>query len=172
MPIQVSMYEIVVVAILGVLGLYYWWLYRTGVLKISKVHLHEEPLINDDIIPRQPFRQSTYTNMELPPSVEIDLEHEPDTIDDSGLEMLDDDDQILLKEAEKIVEKIQDTINHIASAPPNPEEINSKIRSILMPYKFIQETEYFDSINTYIGLSVERDCGITLTQSELTSFWN
>ncbi|GEP97702.1 hypothetical protein [Chitinophaga cymbidii] len=172
MPIQVSMYEIAVAVVVGVLGLYYWWLHRAGVLKFSKAHVPEDPYVSDDILPRQPLIRNTLAGMVLPPAVETDLEHEPDTIDEAGFEMLDDADQALLKEAEKVVDKIQDTINHIASAPPNPEEVNSKIRSIVAPYKFLQETEYYDSINTYIALSVERDCGIAFTKSELASLWD
>jgi hypothetical protein len=171
MPIQISMYEIAVVAAVGALGLYYWWLHRAGVLKFSKAHLPEEPFISDDIIPRQPLTQAT-TGMVLPPAVETEQEYEQDTIDESGFEMIEDDEQTLLKEAEKVVDKIQDTINHIASAPPNPEEIHSKIKSIVTPYRFLLETEYYESINTYIALSVERDCGIALTPSELASLWN
>src|SRR6185312_10108916 len=53
--------------------------------------------------------------------LEVLLERHPE--EESSLEMLDDDDHILVKEAEKVVEQIQDQINHIASNPPNPEEV-------------------------------------------------
>lgn len=172
MPIHVSVYEMAAVALLGVLGLYYWWLHRAGVLKLSKAHLPEEHFSSDDIIPRQALMQAAKDGMMLPPPVETEHEYEPDIIDESGFEMVEDDQQTLLKEAEKVVDNIQDAINHIASAPPNPEEVHSKIKSIVTPYRFLLETEYYESINTYIALSVERDCGMVLTPSELATLWN
>jgi hypothetical protein len=48
--------------------------------------------------------------------VEILLERQPE--EESTLEMLDDDDSILIKEAEKVIEQIQEQINHIASIRP------------------------------------------------------
>ena len=85
---------------------------------------------------------------------------------------MDHTDSLLLKEAEKVVDQIQDTVVHIASNPPNPEEVTTKIKAIISPYKLFLETEYYDSINTYIALTLERDCGIILSHEQLQSLWN
>lgn len=101
--------------------------------------------------------------------VEILLERQPE--EESTLEMLDDDDSILIKEAEKVIEQIQDQINHIASNPPNPEEAYTKIRAVVRQYRIFENTEYFDPINRFIALAVNRDCNIQWTEQELLALW-
>jgi hypothetical protein len=101
--------------------------------------------------------------------VEILLERQPE--EESTLEMLDDDDSILIKEAEKVIEQIQDQISHIASSPPNPEEAFTKIRAIVRQYRIFENTEYFDPINRFIALAVNRDCHIQWTEQELLALW-
>ncbi|GEP94504.1 hypothetical protein CCY01nite_07640 [Chitinophaga cymbidii] len=164
--------EAALVIVIGLLVIYYWFLYRKGILKPQNIKtvLAESTPLHTDIIPRMQQAQQTVPPMSLPPAADHVLISEPE--DETGLEILEDEDTILLKEAENIVDKIQDTINHIASQPPNPEEVSTKIRSIVQPYQLLLDTEYFDSINTYIALSVERDCGIKLTTEEIQSLWN
>jgi len=87
-------------------------------------------------------------------------------------EMIDDEESVLLKAAEVVVEKVQDVISNVASNPPDPEEVTSKIRSIVHPYMIFHGTEYFDAINSFIAISVERDCNIKLTKDDLLALWN
>jgi flagellar basal body-associated protein FliL len=96
---------------------------------------------------------------------------ETDVVDE-GWEFADDNDNLLLKEAEKVVEEIQSTIDHIASNPPNPEEVSSKINAIVRQYKVFENTEYFEAINSFIAVSVERDCKIKYSEDELLALWN
>ena len=91
--------------------------------------------------------------------------------DEGTLEMLDDDDSILVKEAEKVIELIQDEVNHVASNPPNPEELFTKIRSIVRQYRIFENTEYFEAINRYIALVVNRDCDIQWSEEDLLVLW-
>lgn len=88
------------------------------------------------------------------------------------VEMVEDEESVLLKAAEIVVEKVQDVVGHIASNPPNPEEVYSKIRAIVNQYQIFHNTEYFDAINSFIAITVDRDCGIKLTKEELLSLWN
>jgi hypothetical protein len=173
MLVQVSAIEATVVIAVGVLGIYYWVLYRFGILKPgnTKLVLSENIPDNNDIIPRVMLAKG-YSKMILPPAIDTSPMPEPELINESDLELLDEVDTTLLKEAEIVVEKIQDTINHIASDPPNPEEVTSKIHAIVSPYKLFIETEYYDSINTYIALALERDCGMKLSPEDLQSLWN
>lgn len=90
---------------------------------------------------------------------------------DGEMEMLEDAESVLLKAAEVVVEKVQNVISHIASSPPNPEEVFTKIKSIVSPYKIFHDTEYFDAINSFIAVTVERDCAIKLTKNELLNLW-
>jgi hypothetical protein len=96
---------------------------------------------------------------------------ETDVVDEDW-EFADDNDNLLLKEAEKVVEEIQGTIDHIASNPPNPEEVSSKINAIVKQYKVFENTEYFEAINSFIAVSVERDCKIKYSKDELLALWN
>jgi hypothetical protein len=93
---------------------------------------------------------------------------EPDAL----IEMVDDEDSALLKAAEIVVEKIQDVVTHIASSPPSHEEVYSKIRNVVNQYRIFHDTEYFDAINSFISITVERDCSIKFSKDELLSLWN
>jgi len=101
--------------------------------------------------------------------LEILLEKHPD--EEDTLEMLEDDDYVLVKEAEKVVEQIQVEINQIASNPPNQEEVFSKINTIVRQYRIFENTEYFEPINRFIALSVQRDCNIQWTEQQILALW-
>lgn len=92
--------------------------------------------------------------------------------DEEQYELLDDDNNVLLKEAERVVEEIQTTITHIASKPPNPEEVFSKIRAIVSQYSIFQNTEYYEAINSFVSITVERDCNIKYSAQDLQALWN
>lgn len=101
--------------------------------------------------------------------IEIFYERDEDEI--NSVEMLEDDDRILVKEAEKVVENIQEVINHISSLPPNPEEVFTKINAIVRAYRIFENTEYFEPINQFIALTVSRDCHIEWTEPQLLALW-
>jgi hypothetical protein len=95
-----------------------------------------------------------------------------DDFDESFLEMTDDEGgTTLLKEAERVVEEIQFVVNHIASHPANPDEVFTKIRAIVSRYRLFLETEYYDAINNFIVVTVERDCDLTLSEEDLAALW-
>lgn len=106
------------------------------------------------------------------PGIEETISIEKDTMAlEQPLEILDDEESVLLKAAEIVVEKVQDVINHIASQPPNPEEVFSKIKAIVNQYQLFRDTEYFDAINSFIAITVERDCAIQMTKEQLLDLW-
>jgi hypothetical protein len=93
--------------------------------------------------------------------------------DDNFLEMTEDEGATtLLKEAEHVVEEIQYVVNNIASYPANPDEVCSKIRAVVSRYRLFIETDYYDAINNFIVVTVERDCDLTLTEEDLTALWH
>jgi len=110
----------------------------------------------------RPIVQSLHT-MEMV----IESEEDPNT-----MERIEDNDTILGREAEMVVEEIQETINHIATNPPNPEEVFTKISAIVRVYRIFQNTEYFEPINRFIALTVKRDCHLEWTEPELLALWN
>ena len=101
--------------------------------------------------------------------LEIYLERDPEG--NYSIEMLDDDDSILLKAAERAVEEIQEVIDHIASNPPNPEEVFTKIRAVVRQYRIFENTEYLEPINAFIAQAVERECDIQWTRDDLQVMW-
>jgi len=103
------------------------------------------------------------------PTTELFIENEEDP---NTIERIEDNDTILGKEAEKVVEEIQETLHHIASRPPNPEEVFTKINAIVRNYQIFQNTEYFEPINRFIALAVSRDCQLEWTEPELLALWN
>lgn len=102
---------------------------------------------------------------------ELEMFLEAEAESNYSVEMLEDDDSILLKEAERVVEEIQVSINHIASHPPNPEEVFTKIRAIVRQYRIFENTEYFEAINAFISQVVGREYGIQWTAEDLLVLW-
>jgi hypothetical protein len=94
-----------------------------------------------------------------------------DPFDDPYYEAVEDSSVTLLKSAEHVVEQIQDVVDNIASRPANPEEVYTKIRAIVSQYSFFEGTEYFDAINSFIAVTVQRDCDLTLTEEDLKTMW-
>lgn len=151
-----------------VLGLYYFFLHKTGIFKSTVPATTTVPSrAIERILPIMGPENIAQPRMILPPPIEApeinweDMEYQTP-----------DDTNILLQEAEKVVERIQDTLNHIASNPPDHSEVTSKIRAVVLPYQIFLETEYYDSINVYISLAVERDCEIKLSPDDLRALWN
>lgn len=159
--------EILAVMAVIVVALYYFILHKTGILKPVSTVANAPVLAHTPILPIMGAETLSQNVMTLPPPIEspeIDWEEVEYQVDDES--------NILLKEAERIVDKIQDAISHIASNPPNHTEVTSKIRSIVLPYQIFLETEFYDSINTYVSLAVERDCAIKLSTDDIRALWN
>ena len=98
-----------------------------------------------------------------------------DYSDDDLLVMADDDETFLLKSAEHVVEQIQTVVDDIAATPSphpaNPEEVFTKIRAIVSQYKVFENTEYYDAINNFVAVTVQRDCDLALTPDDLKGLW-
>lgn len=137
------------------------------------------PLFKGKAVPSLQFIQAAAGGFPPPlidrPIVEFDdnttMTIEKEFISEPVLEIVEDEESVLLKAAEVVVEKVQDIVTHIASNPPNPEELFSKIRAVISPYAIFHNTEYFDAINSFIAVTVERDCGIKLSKEELLQLW-
>ena len=76
-----------------------------------------------------------------------------------------------LREADLVVAEIQEAVDGIEARPANPDEVCSKIRGIVSQYRIFLDTEYFDAINNFIAITVQRDCDLVLTQDDLQALW-
>jgi hypothetical protein len=120
------------------------------------------------------------TSAEFPPLIDKPADHPSEQAgiyqpltDDLDFEFVDEDGRTtLLREAEKVVEQIQETVDKIASYPANPEEVFTKIRAIVSEYRLFIDTEYFDAINSFIAGTVKRDCDLSLTEEDLNALWS
>lgn len=91
--------------------------------------------------------------------------------EDPKLEMVEDEETALLKAAEIIVEKVQDTVTSLSNTAPNSDDVFTKIKSIVNQYTIFYGTEYFDAINSFIAITVERDCNIKFSKDQLLQLW-
>ena len=110
---------------------------------------------------------------EAPPADESGYFEEDD--DEARYELVDDEDLTLLKTAESIVADIQLQVDRIVSRPASPDEVFSEVCSnihgILRDMSFIHNTEYYDAINSFIAVTVQRDCHLQLSKDEIQSLW-
>lgn len=92
--------------------------------------------------------------------------------EETQLELVEDEESLLLKTAEKLVDEVQEIVTYqIASFPPNPEEVYTKIKAHLREYSILRNTEYEDAINRFIAVTIKRDCELELTEKELSLLW-
>lgn len=96
---------------------------------------------------------------------------EKEYTEDPKLEIIEDEESALLKAAEVIVEKIQNTVNSLVSTSPDETVVLSRIKSIVSQYRVFDGTSYFDAINSFIAITVERDCNIRFTKDQLHQLW-
>jgi len=98
-----------------------------------------------------------------------------DYSDDDIMVMADEDEGFLLKSAENVVEQIQLVVDEIAAGPSpypaNPEEVFTKIRAIVSQYRIFENTEYYDAINNFVAVTVQRDCDLALSPDDLKGLW-
>jgi hypothetical protein len=158
------------------LGLYIFLVRKTGLYKSkpSTLASASSSPITSSLIPIISQKPEIEKEMTLPYNNEDFLRFENvEPMEMDNLEIMDqDNDNLLLKEAEKVVDKIQNVINNTSIPPSTAEEVQTKIKNIVIPYQIFHGTEYYGAINTYIALSLERDLGMTLPPNIIESLWN
>lgn len=155
----------------GAIVAYYVLLYRWFGIRTAKATAKTvgsptaAPILNvrqaKDLVGKSKEVMAPYLDFTLEP-----VYQEPPTV-----EMLDDQDSILVKAAEKVVEHISDVVTHIASSPANPEEVRSKVAAVIKPYSIFHGTDYFDAINAFIAQAVERECALRWTAADIIPLW-
>ena len=149
--------------------LYYWFLFRNR----KKVMAAFPGNSGYQAQFSRPFANDLPELIEKPIDNNYDLSIalENEIAEDMLFELAEDEDSLLLKEAEILVSKIQAIVAHIASNPPNPTEVFTKIKAVVSQYKLFENTEYYDAINNFITITVDRDCGIEFSREELVQLW-
>jgi hypothetical protein len=160
---------IIILAVLS--GIYYWIVLRGQRKAITSTAGRGE---------FQSLQFSQVANTAFPQLIDKPIDHPTGTLsisleqqieEDAQLEMLEDADSTLLKEAENVVTQVQDVVSHIASSPPNPEEVYTKLKAVVSQYKLFENTEYYDAINSFILVTIERDCAIQFSKEEILQLW-
>lgn len=92
-------------------------------------------------------------------------------IDDDLMEMVVGAESVLLREADAVVNKLEEVITGFAKDPSRLNEMYGKIKSIVSSYSLFQNTEYFEAINNFIRIVVLRECSLKWSEAELLALW-
>jgi len=155
---------------MGILAVYYWIVFRNKRNAFASIPNNKS---DQTLQFSRPFANDLPELIEKPIDNNYDLSIalENEIAEDMLFELAEDEDSLLLKEAEILVSKIQAIVVHIASNPPNPTEVFTKIKAVVSQYKLFENTEYYDAINNFITITVDRDCGIEFSREELVQLW-
>lgn len=154
-----------------ILAAYYAWIFFST--KIKKQPLAAAGLSPAPEVPARLLSTATAlietVNSRQDENLELSFEQ---AWEETQLELVEDEESLLLKTAEKLVDEVQEIVTyHIASFPPNPEEVYTKIKAHLAGYSILRNTEYEDAISRFIAVTVKRDCGLELSEQELRLLW-
>lgn len=94
---------------------------------------------------------------------EMELSFE-DQWEETKPELIEDDETVLLFEAEKL-------INDIESVVRTNHDVYVKLKQLLSGFDLFYNTEYHDAINRFITVTLKRDCNIELSETELAALW-
>ncbi len=157
--------------LLFVLTLYYYFNVRKATKKLQAPATLQTPGIQTLQMAKQEFDDfpelidrpidNTGEQMEL----YIDTEKDP-----LEFEIIENEDSRLLKEVETVVAKIQEVVSKSPNA--DPKQVFSQIKSIVSQYRIFENTEYYEAINNFILITVERDCTIHWNKEDMQALWN
>lgn len=72
---------------------------------------------------------------------------------------------VLLLEAEKLIAKVEEIA-------VSKTDVRDKLHQLLPGFLLLYKTQYYEPVNQFIFLTIQRECGIELTDKELASFWS
>ena len=79
---------------------------------------------------------------------------------------------VLIREADQAVVYIQEALDEISSYPTNREEVEDRVRRVLSSYPIFLETEYYNSINSFIKQAIRRRfTDIDITPEQIAQLW-
>jgi hypothetical protein len=78
--------------------------------------------------------------------------------------LIEEADTVLLLEAEKLVAGVEAIV-------ASKEDVYGKLCLLVPGFSLLYKTDYYEPVNKFIFLSVQSECGIELTESELAALW-
>lgn len=129
------------------------------------------PVISSPVMPLSPAPVLVQDGGDDGDEVETDEWFDEFDGPDADLPSTDEQYSTLLKEAERVVEQIQQAVDTVTQRPADPEEVFSKVHAIVSEYNFFFDTDYYDAINRFVAVTVHRDCDIELSEDDLKALW-
>jgi hypothetical protein len=132
--------------------LYYWFVLQR---KVPVLEVGISAVANFDAVVPTAFGEEII--LELDPDFEKEWEqYKPVLIEEA--------DTVLLLEAEKLVAGVE-------SIAASKEDVYGKLCLLVPGFSLLYKTDYYEPVNKFIYLTVQSECGIELTQSELAALW-
>lgn len=78
--------------------------------------------------------------------------------------LIEEADTVLLLEAEKLVTEVE-------VIAKSKFRVYEKLKELIPGFALLHKTEYYEPCNKFIFLTLQRECGLELTEKELASFW-
>lgn len=79
--------------------------------------------------------------------------------------LLEEADTVLLLEAEKLISEVE-------TIAASKVDVYSKLQRVIPGFMLLFKTKYYDPVNEFIALTVNRETGVELSERELTALWN
>lgn len=76
-------------------------------------------------------------------------------------------DTVLLLEAEKLI----DEVYKVVETKGDRDDLLAKLNTIVPGYALLHKTDYYDPINLFIFRTLQSECQIELTETELAGLW-
>lgn len=117
----------------------------------------------------QPVSTSQITHTHFESVVPVIEEHEIELLYESSPEMeqpvlLENDETVLLMEAEKIITEIE-------TIAASKADVVNKLKTLLSGFNLFYNTDYEGAINRFIAATLKRECELDLPEAEIAALW-
>jgi hypothetical protein len=82
--------------------------------------------------------------------------------------LIEEADTVLLLEAEKLITEVQQVVEN---KQLKKEDVFDKLKAIVPGYLLLHRTDYYDPINLFIFRTLQTECSIELSETQLASLW-
>jgi hypothetical protein len=106
----------------------------------------------------------TYGNTTVEELLEMELVSFEEEWEKAKPVLLEEADTVLLLEAEKLISEVE----AIASSKV---DVYGKLQIAIPGFMLLFKTKYYEPVNEFIALTVNRETGVELSEKELTALW-
>jgi hypothetical protein len=147
------MYFVLIAIVLGVGSYLYHWFYRPDLIPVLSAK--NNPTVKYEAV--VPLAMPDEITLELGEDFEKEWEqYKPVLIEEA--------DTVLLLEAEKLITEVE-------AIAVSKEDVLNKLQQLIPGFALLHKTEYYEPCNKFIFLTVQRECGLELTEKELAALW-